>query len=255
MVDIHCHILPALDDGAKSLEESIGMVRMASVAGTTDIVASPHANARYNFDPELIARKIEELTRATDHVVRIHPGCDFHLDANNIQDALARPTKYTINNLCYVLVEFSDYLIPPSTGEILARLRDAGMIAIITHPERNRLLHERVHEISDWVDDGSLVQVTAQSFFGRFGKAAKGFADLLMERSLIHFVASDGHDTVGRPPVLAEAYSYVETNYGSARAEALFITNPRATLTGEPIEPFVAEPKKRKWYDLRRRLF
>jgi protein-tyrosine phosphatase len=229
-------------------------VRMASAAGTTDIVATPHANARYNFDPEAIARKIEELAQATDHVVRIHPGCDFHLDANNIQDALAHPTKYAINQLCYVLVEFSDFLIPPSTGEILARLRDAGMIAIITHPERNRLLHERVDEISYWVDDGCLVQVTAQSFLGRFGKSAKSFADQLMERALVHFVASDGHDTVDRPPVLSEAYRYVEKKFGDARAEALFVTNPRATLTGEPIEPFAAEPKKRKWYDLRRRL-
>lgn len=228
------------------------MVRMAAGTGTTDIVATPHANARYNFEPEQIARKIAELTEATGHLVQIHSGCDFHLDANNIQDALAHPTKYAINHLSYVLVEFSDFVIPPSTGEILARLRDAGMLPIITHPERNRLLHERADQISSWVDDDCLVQVTAQSFLGRFGKAAKSFADQLMDRALIHFVASDGHDTADRPPVLADAYRYVEKNYGEARAEALFVTNPKATLTGDPIERFFAEPRRRKWFNLRR---
>jgi protein-tyrosine phosphatase len=113
MVDIHCHLLHGLDDGAKTLDESIAMVRVALAAGRTDIVATPHANPQFHFDPDLIEQKLSELRRATDHKLRIHSGCDFHLSATNIEDAQAHPTKYAINHRSYVLVEFSDYLIPP----------------------------------------------------------------------------------------------------------------------------------------------
>jgi protein-tyrosine phosphatase len=254
MVDIHCHILPSLDDGAKSLEDAVAMVKMAGAAGTTDIVATPHANHHYPFSPEQIALKISELCEATGNILNIHSGCDFHLNAGNIQDALSNPTKYAINHRSYVLVEFSDFVIPPTVNEIFDRMRAAGMIPIITHPERNRLLHERIDEMRTWVDDACYVQVTSQSFLGRFGKVAKAFTDTLMKYDLVHFVASDGHDPIDRPPVLAAAYKHVAETYGEARAQALFITNPRATLTGEPIEPFEPQPKKRRWFDLSRNI-
>ena len=253
MVDIHCHILPALDDGAKSLEESVAMINMAGATGTTDIVATPHANARYRFDAEQIARRIEELKTATNGAVGLHSGCDFHLDAENIQDALAHPTKYAINHRNYLLVEFSDFLIPPTTDEILSRLRAVGIVPIITHPERNPLLQERIQQVKTWVDEGSLVQVTAQSVLGRFGKAAQASTARLLDEGYVHFVASDGHDIVRRPPVLSNAYRHITQKYGEARAEALFVLNPRATLNGDPIEPFIPAPKLRKWYDLRKR--
>lgn len=251
MVDIHCHILPGMDDGSQSLDQSIAMIKLASEAGTTDIVATPHANRNYRFDPEAIAAKIQELGEATGHAVNLHSGCDFHLSASNIEDALGHPGKYTINHRGYLLVEFSDFLIPPTTEEILGRLRAAGMAPIITHPERNRLLHERIDQLRTWVDNGAFVQVTAQSFLGRFGRAAKSFSDMLMKNGLIHFVASDGHDTEHRPPVLSEARQYIARSYGEARAQALFVTNPRAVLSGDPIDPLNPEPRKRRWYEFR----
>jgi protein-tyrosine phosphatase len=249
MVDIHCHILPGVDDGAATLEQAVSMVRIAAAAGTTDIVATPHASPRYSFDPELIGLKISELRQATNNLVRIHSGCDFHLSATNIQDALAYPTKYVINHRTYLLVEFSDFLIPPTTDEIFDRMRAVGIVPVITHPERNGRLHDRIDQIRAWVAGDCLVQVTAQSFLGRFGKSAKTFADALMKNSLIHFVASDGHDPKDRPPVLDEAYRYIADTYGASRAAALFVTNPRAALTGEPLEPLESTPMKRKWYE------
>ena len=94
-VDIHSHVLYGLDDGARTFEDSVEMLRLARNAGTTDIVATPHANSRYHWDPELIDERISELQPHTD--VRIHRGCDFHLQFDNIQDAIAYPQKYTIN--------------------------------------------------------------------------------------------------------------------------------------------------------------
>jgi protein-tyrosine phosphatase len=231
------------------------MVQLAAAEGTSDLVATPHANHDYPFSPGQIASKIAELAQATGNILNIHSGCDFHLSAENIQDALAHPAKYAINHRSYLLVEFSEYAIPPAIGEIFERLRGAGIVPIITHPERNRLLHDRAGEIRSWVDDSCLVQVTAQSFLGRFGKGAQAFSNLLMNAGLVHFVASDGHDLKSRPPVLSEAYRYVVKNYGEARAHALFVTNPKATLTGDPVEQLDPEPKQRKWYQFGRSSF
>jgi protein-tyrosine phosphatase len=249
MIDIHSHILPGLDDGAKTLEESVTMIGIAAESGTTEIVATPHANPRYPFDPEAVESKVAELRRVTGNIVQLHVGCDFHLSATNIEDALRNPTKYTINHRAYVLVEFSEFLIPPSSGEIFRRMQDAGMIPIITHPERNHLLQSDPGKVEAWVENECLMQITAQSLLGRFGKRAKDVADQFIVTGVVHFVASDAHDAENRTPALAEAYRYVASTYGSDQAETLFVTNPKAALRGEPLEWREAEPReKRKWY-------
>lgn len=248
MIDIHCHILAGLDDGAKTLENSVEMARMAAATGTTDIVATPHASPQHAFSPEAVELKISELRAATSNLIRLHKGCDFHLSATNVQDALLRPTKYAINHHCYVLVEFSDLLIPPTSVEIFRRMRTAGMIPIITHPERNTQLQRNLKQIKAWVAEECLIQVTAQSFLGRFGKLAKAAADDLMSNGLVHFVASDAHDAVDRTPVLSEAYKYIENTYGYRQAERVFVENPRAVLDGDPLEPFEPElSRSRRW--------
>ena len=195
MIDIHSHILPGLDDGSKSLEESVAMLRQAAAAGTTDIVASPHANQEYVFDPLVVEQKIGELQAAVGDAPQIHYGCDFHLTLENIEDALRVPGRYSINHRGYLLVEFSDFLIPKTTDEIFARMMKAGLRPIVTHPERNQLLQRRLPELEAWVAQGVHMQVTAQSLLGRFGKTAKGCAHELMGRGLVHFLASDAHNT------------------------------------------------------------
>ena len=250
MVDIHSHILPGLDDGAQTLEQSVEMLKMAVDAGTTDIVATPHANSEYSFQPELIAQKLAELTAAAGDSIRIYTGCDFHLQYENIQDALEHPTKYTINHRNYLLVEFSDLMIFNTTGDIFYQLRNAGMIPVITHPERNWLLQKRFGEIAEWVAEGACLQITGQSFLGRFGRQSKEYAEKLLKAGLVHFVASDAHGTRDRTPALREAYDYIAGKYGRGRAEQLFVSNPRAAVEGRPL-PAGAAPEPaaaRKWY-------
>lgn len=248
MIDIHSHILPGLDDGAGSLEEAVGMMRMAREGGTTDIVASPHANQEFAFDPQVVEQKIAELQQAAGEAPRIHYGCDLHLTLENIEDALRSPDKYSIDHRGYLLVEFSDFLIPKTTAGIFARMMAAGMRPIVTHPERNELLQRRVPELEAWVGQGCLVQVTAPSLLGRFGKAAKAAAGDLMARGLVHFLASDAHDTKHRPPVLDEARRYVEGEFGPEAAVWLLEENPRAVLAGAPIIAAPPPLRKKKWY-------
>ena len=155
MVDIHSHILPGLDDGPKTLEDAVAMLKIAAESGTTDIVATPHANARFTFDSERIDRKIAELQGVSGPVPRIHSGCDFHLTIENIQDALAYRSKYTINHKRYLLVEFSDALIPNTTQEIFDRFQAAGLVPVVTHPERNAVLQNRIDQLGSWVENGA----------------------------------------------------------------------------------------------------
>jgi protein-tyrosine phosphatase len=249
-VDIHSHILPGLDDGSESLEDSVAMVQMAAESGTADIVASPHSDLTFALQPELVEQKIAELEAASGNVLRIHRGCDFHLHYENIMDALANPTKYTIDHKNYLLVEFSELLMARSSNEILDRLRDAGMVPVITHPERNSILQGRMDLLVKWAANGCYMQVTALSFLGRFGARAQEFSNELMKRGLVHFVASDAHDPKDRTPRLDEAYRHIAKKYGELRAQQLFVTNPRAAIDGEFVEfePWADFPPPRKWF-------
>jgi protein-tyrosine phosphatase len=241
-----------MDDGSQTLEQSIEMLQMAAAAGTTDLVCTPHANLNYKFEPLVIRDRLRELEAGIGDAVRLYTGCDFHLSYENIQDAIANPRKYTINQDRYLLVEFSDLLIFRNTAEIFERLQEAGMIPIITHPERNELLQQRIEEIANWVNKGALVQVTGQSLVGHFGRHAAEFANVLLERGLVHFIASDGHDLKHRPPTMNEAYDWLLKKYGQPLADALCIGNPRAVLTGERVYLSEGEPapKSRKWYQV-----
>jgi protein-tyrosine phosphatase len=251
LIDIHSHVLFGLDDGARTPEESLAMVRMAAEHGTTDLVATPHANLNFKFDPERVAERMAQVREAAGGALRLHAGCDFHLSFDNIQDSIQHPRKYTINQQRYLLVEFSDLLIFKNTEDIFARLRDAGMTPIVTHPERNGLLRQRAEAIARWVDQGARVQLTAQSLTGTFGRRAQDFSRQLLDRRLVHVVASDGHDCERRPPVLDQAYAWLRKSYGEAAATALCVTNPRAALSGDEMYLPAPDPQfsVRKWYE------
>lgn len=248
MIDIHSHVLPGLDDGSRSIEESVAMMRQAAASGTTDIVATPHSNLEFRYDADVVRGKIVELARATGPEPRLHCGCDFHLSYENVQEALANPTRYTINNHNYLLVEFSDLLIFKNTSEIFQMLLGACMTPIITHPERNLLLQQRLADLEQWVDAGCLLQVTGQSLLGRFGKRARKFGETLVERGLAHVIASDAHDTADRTTDLSAAWDHVKSAYGEECAERLFVSNPRHIVLGEPIGPTPPPQRRRKWH-------
>jgi protein-tyrosine phosphatase len=252
LVDIHSHLLYGMDDGARTLEDSVAMARMAIEHGTTDLIATPHANLRYRFEPELIRGRLAEIAEAAGSALRLYSGCDFHLSYDNIQDAIANPIKYTLNQKCYLLVEFSDLIIFQNTPEIFARLQESGMVPVITHPERNALLQQRLPQIEHWVESGACVQVTAGSLLGVFGRNSLDFSRILLDRGLVHFIASDAHNCDRRSPRLDEASAWLKTNYGESLAETLCVTNPRAALEGELLTSRRGETftPRRKWYEI-----
>ena len=246
-VDLHSHILYGLDDGAKTYDDSLAMLRLAHAGGTTDIVATPHANSRFAFTPAIISERIAEL--APHSPLAIHRGCDFHLHLANIQDAVANPRKYTINGGAYLLVELPEAAVFSGTGRILATLIDAGMVPIVTHPERHRQLQSQPELMAPWIETGCLVQVTAASVTGLFGKSAARCAKWLVEAGMAHFISSDAHDSETRTPDLREAYDELVRLWGEDRIRPLFVDNPRTVIEGGELEAEVLPVvRKRKWY-------
>ncbi len=254
MVDIHCHILPALDDGARNEAVSIEMARMAVEDGITHVVAAPHSNYRYKFDPEVNQQKRDELQKMIGASPAILLGCDFHLSYENLEDLRVNPGRYTINGLQYLLVEFADSGVPPSIDRVFFDLVSRKLIPIITHPERNPLLSRDLHQLQKWIGAGCFVQVTAGSFLGRFGKHAQKFAMSLLRHNMVHFIASDAHDTVSRPLQLSEARRPIAAEQGEETGHAVSEVNPRAAIEGcaLPWQPELLPIQERKWFSLRR---
>ncbi len=251
MIDIHSHIVWGVDDGPRERPESLAMLKMAAAAGTTDIVATPHSDSQFAFDRKLVAERIQELASATGNVPRIHSGCDFHFSFENVQSALNDPSQFTINGLNHLMVEFADHNVPPASEEILRRFAAAGIVPIITHPERNAALQSSYERLAQWIQMGCLLQVTAQSLTGRFGKAAEQAAWGLLRKGLVHVVASDAHDTEDRPPRLDQARDILTAEMGADAAGLLLEENPSAVIRGERVWMAAACPapaKKRKWF-------
>jgi len=244
MIDIHSHILPGIDDGSRSMEETVELLKIAREAGTEIIVASPHADSEYNYDPDKVDALIEEAQAGAGDGIKIVRGCDFHLMFANVNAAMENPKHYTINRGPYLLMELSDMLIFPNTGDIWRELDGYGVRVILTHPERNQILQTKFEQIEQWVGEGFLMQITGQSLLGKFGTKAQKIATRMIDKGLAHFVASDGHDPVVRPPRLDLAFRWVSERYGKDLAEILFITNPGAAVNGGFVDTYMPKPER-----------
>jgi protein-tyrosine phosphatase len=238
MIDIHCHILPGVDDGPKSWEVAEEMCRMAVADGTEHIVATPHANRRYEYDRERFAGMLDSLWRRVGRAPRLTLGCDFRLSPENMQDILQFPERYLIEGGRYLLAEPSHTKVPPETDEYLRQLIAIGITPIITHPERNTVLQQTPQRILQWVELGCAVQVTASAVTGVWGEAAWHTAQWLLKQDAVHVLASDAHDTTRRPPGLSPAREAVAELRGGKIARALVEDNPRAIVSGKALPYF-----------------
>ena len=237
MIDIHHHLLFGIDDGSPDLETSVAMAEMAAQDGITHIACTPHANHRYAFDTAVNAGLLEELQQNIQGNITLGLGCDFHLSYDNIEDCLQNRTKYTINQKTYLLVEFADLLIPQSINETFYEMKVVGLHPIITHPERNHTIQRHPRRMQDWLRGGCLVQVTASSLTGRFGRTAQAMAFNFLDKNWVHFIATDAHNLTSRPPVMSEAYAVIENKYGKETAERLCVSNPGAAFEGADFPP------------------
>jgi protein-tyrosine phosphatase len=240
VIDIHSHILPEVDDGPKSWDTCVAMCRTAAEDGITHMVAAPHANDRYHYDREYLKGLVEHLQKLVGHTPKISLGCDFHLSYDNVQDALANPKRYVIDDTRYLLVEFSNYSIPQQMTESFRKLWDNGMTVIVTHPERNPILREDPQRIAEWAQQGCVIQVTGSALTGFWGERSRRVAVWLLEHEAVHVLATDAHDTLKRVPILSTARDAAAAICGEQIAASLVESNPRAILNNEPLPYFPA---------------
>jgi protein-tyrosine phosphatase len=239
--DIHCHILPEVDDGPKSWDIAVEMCRMAAADGITHMVATPHANNRYTYDREYLKEVLAQLRARVGTAPEFSLGCDFHLSYENLERVLEQPHLYTIGETNYLLVELSNYGVPIQIADCFMRLGNRGLTPILTHPERNPILQQTPQRVLEWVEQGCLVQVTASVLTGFWGERPEIVARWLLDRSAVHFLATDAHDTKRRVPILSQGRDIAARIAGSEYAHALVEGNPAAVVAGQPI-PYSPRP-------------
>jgi len=241
VVDIHCHILPEVDDGPKSWDAAEVMCRMAAQDGIQHMVATPHANDRYFYDREYLAGLLRALQQRIGETPKLSLGCDFHLSYDNMQSAIEDPERYCIGSSQYLLVEFSNFAIPPQIDEWFTYMHEKGITPILTHPERNPIVQQATQRVLQWMELGCVVQVTASAFTGAWGDRARQTAEWLIKAKAVHFLATDAHDTERRPPVLSAARKLIAKHYGEELAQALVLGNPSAVVNNQPL-PCLVRP-------------
>lgn len=246
MIDIHCHLLPGIDDGSPDMETSLAMCRAAAAEGVTHIVGTPHCSGEYEYDPEVNARLREQVQKACGPKPVVLTGCDFHLDDINLDLLNLGPERFTIAQKNHLLVENSNFSLPPNLEQLFFDLRCKGIIPVLTHPERNPIWQRKPDLLRRVVRQDCVIQVTAGAITGRFGKVPQKLAMEWLGEGLVHVVASDAHNMSGRPLKLREAFDRVSKETSPEVAELLFVSNPRSIIEGGAIQ-HPPPPKKRRW--------
>ena len=229
-IDIHCHILPGLDDGPETVEESLEMLQMAKDDGITHIFCTPHVYPGvYDTDTQTIARARDELKKSGSNGVKLLLGGDVRITPD-LPERVSKQIAPTLNGSQYLLVEFPSQIMPHYISALIFSLRQKGLIPIITHPERCMYFASDFTTLKVLREQGCMFQITAMSITKDAGKGAQRVALNMIERGFGDFVATDAHSTGRRSPVLSKAYKEIQDRFGKKVAHRLFFENPFVIL-------------------------
>ncbi|MGL4514523.1 MAG: tyrosine-protein phosphatase [Lacipirellulaceae bacterium] len=253
LVDLHCHLLPGLDDGPRDHQESIAMALLSRDQGIDTIIATPHQLGSFGRltadDIRRGVERIRDLLRADGIAIDVLPGADVWVEEGLVEKVLAGEVLTLGDQGRHVLLEMPHDRYTPIDG-LLDDLDRNGLVGVLTQPERNGGLLRMPGVIDDLVDRGCLMQVTAGSFLGASGPASQALAERMAKRGAIHFVATDAHGAKSRRPRLAEAFQAVAKIAGAQAARLWFSDFPRAVAGGEdvprgaaPVDP----PRRSVW--------
>jgi len=256
VIDLHCHILPGLDDGPKTLDEAVGMCRIAAADGIKTIVATPHFKpGTYEHSPRLVEQRLAELVAALEKnniAVRVLLGADVSVTPELARHLDAFDYLTIDRNGKYFLAEFPADFVPPQWDVFLLSFLKRGIVPIITHPERNRWFLGHRDALRPFVRSGGLLQITAMSLTGHYGDEERAFCEYLLRHNLAQVMATDAHSAEARPPVLSTAVKAASRLVGREKAEALVTSIPGAILAGSKLDlaPILDEmetPKRKTW--------
>lgn len=246
MIDMHCHILPGVDDGPDHLEAAVQLALNAASEGVTDVIATPHyrrglyetSAARIKLETQVLNAEL----RSRGISLVVHSGQEIRVCDNLLED-LEAGKLLPLGNTSYVLLELPFSRIPERFEDTLHEMRVAGWTPVIAHPERNAIIAANPDELARFAEYGAAAQVTSHSLTGRFGNATKAAAIELCRRHLIHMIASDAHNDTSRPYELRTAFDVVAGKLGVELA-ACFVRNANAVLGGALLERGEPAPKR-----------
>jgi len=253
MVDVHCHILPGLDDGPKTVNDALWMCSIAAEDGISTIVATPHMlNGIYSVTPaDILAgvQRLNEACRAKNLPIEILPGADIYIDSD-LPRLLADEQLMTVaNRFGHLMLELPEESVPAHLHDLLFELQLAGVTPIISHPERNYAIQQDIHLLYQLVEAGNLTQITAGALTGQFGSVVQKTALQITKAGLAHLIATDAHDTQRRRPVLSQARKLVEQLLSPEDAELMTSGRARDIIDGKYVcVPEVEPPRKKGFF-------
>lgn len=238
MIDLHCHLLPGIDDGPADWHTTRRMAEQALADGIKVVVCTPHIYpGLYPNTASGIQKAVAEAQRLLDEsgiALELKVGADIHLVPELLRQLRAGRFP-TINDSRYVLVEPPHHVRPSHWPQVLMDLLHSGYIPLVTHPERLTWLdHKAVQELQEAVMHGAWLQLTAASLTGHFGRRARYWAELLLDQGLVHVLATDAHDPEVRRPVLSEGREMAAKRLGAEEAMQMVDARPQAVLSNRP---------------------
>ncbi|WP_026520533.1 CpsB/CapC family capsule biosynthesis tyrosine phosphatase [Butyrivibrio sp. FCS006] len=237
-IDIHCHILPGVDDGSPDMATSLEMLRIADKNGITHLILTPHHKPmHHNVSPQHNAayrKKLQEAAKEAGIKAKLFSGNEIYYSDETMEE-LMEGKICSLAGSDYVLVEFHPTNPYKAIQNAVSRVQAAGFIPIIAHVERYSDIVSHPARVKDLIEMGSLIQVNASSIMGKYGFGISHFTKKLLKEELVHFVASDAHDTGRRAPNLLDCRNYVERKYGEDYGKKLFFTNPANVIRNELI--------------------
>ncbi|MCC9022705.1 tyrosine-protein phosphatase [Bacillus nakamurai] len=251
MIDIHCHILPSIDDGAADDSESLEMAREAVRQGINTIIATPHhTKGRYDTDRNTVREAVRRLNKRLNNegiALTVLPGQEIRIGGEMLRD-LQRGALVPLHETKYVLAEFPADHVPAYAERLFYELQLNGYVPVIAHPERNKEIRENPSVLYSLVKKGAAAQVTAGCVAGAFGRKAKSFSLQLIEANLIHFMASDAHNLGTRNFCYQEALGVLEKEAGTEPIY-MFAENAALLLQNKAIykEPPLPAARRKRW--------
>lgn len=238
MIDIHHHILPDVDDGPKEWDEAVAMCRMAAEEGIEAIVATPHVlRGRWRTAPIAeLEERIGMLREKAGDTPRLLLGSEYFFGHDVAEVLRAGDAIVPLAGSRYILFELTANNVPPQLEQPLYRMQLDGWAPILAHPERNIVFQSHPELLIGLIEHGVRVQITAGSLTGAFGPEARKAAEAWVRRGMVHFVATDAHNTTKRAPRVREAIAVLRDVAGDAVAEALAVRNPRAVIENRALE-------------------
>ncbi|MBT3180344.1 MAG: hypothetical protein HOB40_05815 [Candidatus Marinimicrobia bacterium] len=239
MIDFHNHVLPNVDDGSKSLDMSLSMLRYAAEQGITDVVNTVHfQHPKVETDDisiKRIQREVEQLQTELDKngiEIHLHSGAEVFFLPNLLQ--IKNNHLATFSHGKYMLIEFQAHQIPDIQKQQLFELKMAGVTPIIAHPERYKPVQENINFVTDWLEAGCIIQVDAGSPLGYLGKNAQKTSEIIIKNGWCQILGSDAHHDRHRNFCLKECVDLIQ-NWGNYLVDDMVNKNPKAVILGEPI--------------------